>query len=204
MNERIDDSGCRGCAAANNASGTPPAGERSRREFLRAAAAGGTTVLSLRDIFGSTARAEQADQQTVATPLQRQRVGSLQELRTGAVVDFVLEPAPRHGSGAIYKLGAIAGGGVGPEKDVVAFSTVCTHMGDSLTGMYSAEHSVAGPCPSHLTTFDLTRHGIVAAGHASQPLPQFVLELDQDGHIYVTAVSGLLYGHYTNPIRPRT
>jgi arsenite oxidase small subunit len=70
-------------------------------------------------------------------------------------------------------------------------------MGMVLQGSYKSEHAVMGPCPLHLTTFDLTRHGMVIAGHATESLPQIVLETDGDD-IVATGVLGLLYGKHNN------
>ena len=64
-------------------------------------------------------------------------------------------------------------------------------------GTYKAEHQVFGPCPLHLTTFDLTRHGMVVAGHGTESLPQIVLEAAGDD-IYAVAVMGLIYGYAHN------
>ena len=48
--------------------------------------------------------------------------------------------------------GAKAGGGVGPKRDVVAFSYLCTHQGGFMMGKYQAvgPHRVLGQCPLHL------------------------------------------------------
>ena len=56
---------------------------------------------------------------------------------------------------------------------------------------------MAGPCPTHLTTFDLTRHGIVIAGHATESLPQITLEVQGDD-IYASGVLGLVFGRRDN------
>jgi len=79
----------------------------------------------------------------------------------------------------------------------VSFNYPGTHMGGDLDGLYNVEHKVAGPCGEHLTTFDLTRHGLVVAGHATQALPQVVLEVEGDD-IFGTGIVGLLYGAATN------
>ena len=104
---------------------------------------------------------------------------------------------PMLGSCLLVKLGVPAGGGVGPAQDIVAFSALCTHMGGPMGGAYKAKHKGLGPCPLHQTTFDLTRHGMVIAGHATESLPQIVLEIDGDD-IYATGVQGLLYGQAEN------
>lgn len=89
------------------------------------------------------------------------------------------------------------GGGIGPGGDVVAFNTLCTHQGGSLRHAFDGEHRVAGPCPLHLSTFDLTRHGIVVAGHGTESLPQVVLEARGD-EIWAIGVLGLIYGYPDN------
>ena len=97
----------------------------------------------------------------------------------------------------LVKVGTAAGGGVGKKQDIVAFNSYCPHMGGPLNGLYNAEHQVAGPCPLHLSTFDLTRHGMVVSGHATESLPQILLEIKGDD-IYAIGVMGLIYGHHDN------
>jgi arsenite oxidase small subunit len=92
----------------------------------------------------------------------------------------------------LVKLGVAAGGGIGPQVDVVAFSTRCTHLGAKLQDALQAGMQVLGPCPRHLTTFDLSRHGVVITGHATASLPQVVLELDGD-EIRAVGMQGLVY-----------
>ena len=70
-------------------------------------------------------------------------------------------------------------------------------MGGMLMGIYQKSDKIAGPCPLHLTTFDLTKHGMVVAGHATESLPQVVLDLDGDD-IYATGILGLIYGKRDN------
>jgi arsenite oxidase small subunit len=101
----------------------------------------------------------------------------------------------------LVRLGVPAGGGVGPDRDVVAFSTLCTHMGGPLGGQYKAQYRVLGPCPLHLTTFDLVKHGMVAAGQATESLPQIALETRRD-EIWATGVMGLIFGYHSN-LAPR-
>jgi arsenite oxidase small subunit len=97
----------------------------------------------------------------------------------------------------LVKLGTPAGAGVGADRDVVAFSTLCSHMGGPLAGQYRRRHKIVGPCPFHLTTFDLTRYGMVVAGQATESLPQIRLEVAGD-EIWATGVMGLIYGYHSN------
>ncbi len=99
---------------------------------------------------------------------------------------------PRAGDlNMLVKLGVAAGGGIGPQADVVAFSMRCTHLGAKLQDTLQAGIQVLGPCPRHLTTFDLCRYGVVITGHATASLPQVVLELDGD-QIRAIGMQGLV------------
>jgi arsenite oxidase small subunit len=100
----------------------------------------------------------------------------------------------------LLRLAESAGGGIGPDKSIVAFHTLCTHMGAAIPATaFHGMLGIAGPCPLHLTTFDLTKHGMVVSGHATQGLPQVLLELDGDD-IIATGVLGLLYGLTDNRV----
>jgi arsenite oxidase small subunit len=124
-------------------------------------------------------------------------IGKVSRLKVD-VPQFIQYPWKDAFSGCtLVKLGVPAGGGVGPNRDIVAFNNLCTHMGGPLQGTYKGKYKVLGPCPFHLTTFDLTRHGIVAAGQATESLPQVVLEVRGDD-IYATGVMGLIYGYHSN------
>jgi arsenite oxidase small subunit len=129
----------------------------------------------------------------------RVKIGKLSQLQTNQPFDFQFPADNPVSTFVLVKLGETAGAGVGKDKDVVAFSNLCTHMGGPLNGSYKSEHKAMGPCPLHLTTFDLTRHGMVISGHATESLPQGRLEVEGDD-IYITGVMGLIYGQQTNPI----
>jgi arsenite oxidase small subunit len=167
----------------------------SRRSFLLSGGAV-VTVAALGSVGGNALASEQ---RAVRTEYPRVRIGKLSELRTGVPVNFAYPyPDVRN---QLIKLGEPAGGGVGEQNDVVAFNTTCPHMGGPLQGSYKQEHALMGPCPLHLTTFDLTRHGMVTAGQATESLPQIMLETEGDD-IYAVAVMGLIYGYSNNLERP--
>lgn len=180
----------------NTAAAACPADCLGRRTFL--ATAGSVVASTLGLTFPDRVLAQDTDIPVSVTSLERQKLGALSLLKTGQTlqVDYPDEQSPC----MLIQTGQRSGGGIGPNQDVVAFSSRCTHMGGSLADEYNAEHCVAGPCRLHLTTFDLTRHGIVVAGHATQALPQLILELDGDD-IYATGITGLLYGHAQNDSR---
>ena len=130
----------------------------------------------------------------------RRRIGRVSRLTVDQPVSFQYPWKDFNSTNMLVKLGVPGGGGVGPEQDVVAFSTLCTHMGGPLTGQYRGQWKVLGPCPFHLTTFDLTKHGMVVAGQATESLPQIVLEVKSD-EIWATGVMGLIYGYHSNLAR---
>lgn len=169
-------------------------GERacmSRRGFLLS---GGATVAVV-TLAGLPLDAQAQGARALRASYPRQKVASLSALKAGEPVAFSYPyPDVRN---IVVKLGAVAGGGIGADKDIVAFNQQCPHMGGPLDGTYKPLHQVLGPCPLHLTTFDLTRHGMVVSGHSTESLPQIVLELQGDD-IYAVAVQGLVYGYSSN------
>ena len=152
------------------------------------------TVVALAGLPG-VGTAAPAAQLALRASYPRVKIGSVSALKEGSPVIFSY-PYPNV-SNILVKLGAPAGGGVGPDHDVVAFNQTCTHMGGPLQGTYKAAHQVLGPCPLHLTTFDLTRHGMVVSGHATESLPQIVLETQGDA-LFAVGVMGLIYGYASN------
>lgn len=125
------------------------------------------------------------------------RIAKLIDIEDRKPVEFTYPNADV--ANLLVKLGEPAGGGIGPHGDIVAFNTTCPHMG-GLVGseMYKAVHNVLGPCPLHLTTYDLTRHGMVVSGHATESLPQIMLEV-RGADVFAVGVMGLIYGYADNP-----
>ena len=133
----------------------------------------------------------------------RKKVALLSTLRKGVPVEFRYPWDHANCDTVLLKLGQEAAGGVGPNKDVVAFNGLCPHMGWSIpVKKFFADPGIAGPCPGHWTTFDLTRYGMVVSGHATQGLPQVVLELDGDD-IVAVGVLGLIFGFHDNKVEPK-
>ena len=166
----------------------------TRRDFLFIGAATVATVTLASVLPGRSFLTEVA-------AYEGMNVGQLSSLGIGEPQQFRYPWDHGNCESYLIKLGAPAGGGVGPDRDVVAFNTLCTHMGISLLNTYKAEHQVLGPCPAHLSTYDLTRHGIVVAGHATEGLPQVLLEIRGDD-IYATGVMALIYGFGDNEVAP--
>jgi arsenite oxidase small subunit len=165
----------------------------TRRKFLKVMG-GATASVMLSDMFFHPllGRAE-----LVTTPYPRKKIGKLSLLKKDQPIEFLYPDKSEHSICFFVKLGERAHGGVGPQEDIVAFSNICTHQGGLMRGLYDAQYKVSGPCPLHLTTFDLTRHGMVVSGHATEGLPQIVLKIEDDD-IYAIGVQGLIYGQASN------
>ena len=165
--------------------------EITRRKFLHRA--GGATVTVMLAGIPGVSRAMKIPAWVASYP--RLRVAKRADLVRHAPIHFEY---PDENSGCfLVQMEGQAGGGVGPEKDIVAFHATCPHLGGPLRGTYREEYAAAGPCPSHLTSFDLRRHGMVIAGHATESLPQVVLEVE-DEWIVATGMMGLIFGRTTN------
>lgn len=97
--------------------------------------------------------------------------------------------------GVLLKLGTQVPGGVGPDGDIVGFTTICPHKGFPLG--YNASDKTLN-CPGHYSRFDAENGGQQVWGHATQNLPQYQLRVDGKGDIYADGVDELIYGRLSN------
>jgi arsenite oxidase small subunit len=164
----------------------------SRRKFLLTSGISTATVMVTMNMGTSL-----ADVPAIAATYPRKKIARLSDLKTDKPLAFEYPDEGAFAQSMLVKLGQEAGGGIGPQKDVVAFNNFCTHQGGDLTGTYKADTKSMGACPLHLSTYDLTRHGILISGQAYQSLPQVLLELKGDD-IYAVGVFGLIFGRYDN------
>ncbi|HBO83498.1 MAG: arsenite oxidase small subunit [Deltaproteobacteria bacterium GWC2_42_11] len=162
----------------------------TRRQFLFLSGAATATIM-LTGIPGLGAKEVQA----VVSKYPRVKIGKLSALKQDMPVAFTYPTKDIRN--ILVKLGTPAGGGVGSNNDVVAFNPVCTHMGGPMETAYKAEYKILGQCPFHQSTFDLTRHGMIISGHATESLPQILLETEGDD-IYAAGVIGLVFGRNSN------
>jgi arsenite oxidase small subunit len=98
----------------------------------------------------------------------------------------------------LLKLGGAVEGGAGPDRDIVAFSTICPHKGFPLN--YVAADRTLN-CPGHYSRFDCEKGGQEIWGQATQNLAQFQLRVDRKGDIYAVAVDELIYGRLSNVLK---
>jgi arsenite oxidase small subunit len=161
-----------------------------RRQFLKGgalAAAGAAAAGAL----GGQARAIESAR--VSYPSNR--LANIADLKINEPMD-VAYPDP-DAPGVLLKLGAKVPGGVGPDEDIVGFTTICPHKGYPL--FYNSEERSLG-CPGHYSKFDPEKGGQQIWGHATQNLPQYTLRIDDKGDVYAEGLDELLYGRLSNVI----
>jgi arsenite oxidase small subunit len=163
----------------------------SRREFLKltGSAAAGAAALPT-----SAMAAPAADAGDAVLPYKAKMVGKAAALAVNQAVAFTFPDASS--PCALLKLGAPVEGGVGPNQDIVAYSTMCTHMGcpvsyDGATRIFK--------CPCHFSMFDAEKAGEMICGQATENLPRIVLKYsDKDDSVTAVSIVGLLYGRQSN------
>lgn len=171
----------------------------NRREFMlfgsSAIVAANTVSLTL---LPGSAHATEQKAQVAGYP--RVKVANMGALKDNEPVNFQYPDDKQGSQCTLIKMGGVeAGGGIGVAKDIVAFSTLCTHQGGPLIGTYRAngDQRTMGPCPLHLSLYDLRRHGIIVSGQAYQSIPQVLLEVEGDD-IYAVGMMGLIFGRHKN------
>ena len=163
----------------------------SRRGFLKAsgAAAAGAAVAQAPSAEAATELAGRT-----ILPYRPKVVGVAAKLRTNVPVSFTFPDASS--PCALVKTGSRVQGGVGPDGDIVAFSTMCTHMGCPVS--YEAA-SKTFKCPCHFSIFDAEKGGQMVCGQATENLPRIELRYNpKDGTLTALSVDGLLYGRQSN------
>jgi arsenite oxidase small subunit len=160
-----------------------------RRQFFRgggsAAAAGLVVALRAEPAAASPAPAR------VSYP--DVRLANLKDLKPNEPLQIAYPD--RDSPGVLLKLGQRVEGGIGPDGDVVAFSTLCPHRGFPL--VYGATDKTLN-CPGHYARFDCEKGGQEIFGHAAQNLAQFRLRLEPSGDLYAEGVDEAIYGRLSN------
>jgi arsenite oxidase small subunit len=120
------------------------------------------------------------------------RVVTLGALRVNRPVHFSypLQAQPS----VLLDLGRRVPDGVGPKRSIVAFSTLCQHMGCAVDYDRRLREFV---CPCHQSRYDPERLGSIIQGVATRALPRVLLEV-KGGAVYAVGVDGLIYGYRTN------
>ena len=165
----------------------------SRRMFLKASGSGAAlTGAAVSGGFLQSTPA-QADVSTIL-PYGKVNIGKAAEMKVNQPVNFHY---PDKFSPCIaIRMGEPVSGGVGPNKDIVAYSTLCTHMGCPL--VYEPQSKIF-KCGCHFSMFDAEQKGQMICGQATENLPKIVLNYHpSDDNINAVGVDGLIYGHQAN------
>lgn len=122
----------------------------------------------------------------------RVSVAKVSELQPGQPVqfDYPLQGQPN----ILVDLGDAVPDGVGENSSIVAFSSLCQHMGCPVQFRPDGSDLF---CPCHQSKYDPARQGNVIIGAAQQPLPRVTLEVEGDD-IFASGVTGLIFGYRDN------
>ncbi len=163
--------------------------DAGRRKFLTGASVAAAAAAA------SAVGVSQAKAATVAAGVNypSNRLGNVQDLKVNEPVNVSYPDADA--PGVVIKLGVRVPSGVGPDGDIVGFSTICPHKGFPLA--YNQSDRTLN-CPGHYSRFDCEDGGMQIWGHATQNLPQYVLRVDAKGDIYAEGLDELLYGRLSN------
>jgi len=177
--------------------GPPPPSTETVTQTVTVASGGTST----------TSATSQSSTLTTASPFPRVLIGNINDLAGGKTVifNYPLEETPN----VLAKLGVKAEGGVGPDGDIVAFSTICQHLG-CIVGFVPAGSSpicnsgytASGPvgyCCCHGSIYDFVNGANVLSPPAPRPLPQVTLEFDSStGDIFAVGMGPpTIFGHDT-------
>ena len=163
--------------------------DAGRRQFLTRAGAVAAGVAAA----AVPAREAKAAPDPARVVYPSNRLASVRDLKVNEPlnVSYPDSDAP----GVLLKLGARVPGGVGPDGDIVGFSTICPHKGFPLS-YNKSDHTLN--CPGHYSRFDCDAGGQQIWGQATQNLPQYTLRVDASGDIYAEGLDELLYGRLSN------
>ncbi len=160
-----------------------------RRQFLRgtgAAAAGAAAAT----VIPQEAQARAA---LARVSYPSNRLANVKDLTVNEPLDVSYPDG--ESPGVIMKLGSKVPGGVGPDSDIVGYSTLCPHKGFLL--QYNAGDKTLN-CPGHYSRFDCEMEGQQIFGMSNQSLPKFDLRVDSKGDIFAEGVDELIYGRTSN------
>jgi arsenite oxidase small subunit len=166
----------------------------SRRTFLKVGGGGiaaGAAALTSPGALADKG-AEHVGRATL--PYPEKPIGTAANMPVNEAVSFSY---PDEASPCVaVKLGAPVPGGVGPDGDIVAYSTLCTHQGCVMT--YDAA-SRNFKCPCHFSIFDCEKEGQMVIGQATENAPSIILAYNaEDGSVTAVGVDGLIYGRQSN------
>ncbi len=163
--------------------------DAGRRSFLRggAVAAAGMAATA---VVSTKVKAKQGGAR-VSYPASR--LANIKDLKVNDPMD--IDYPDDNSPGVLLRLGKKVDGGVGPNGDIVAYSTACPHKGYTMN--YDSSDRTLN-CPGHYSRFDCEKEGQQIWGHSTQNLAMFVLRVDAKGDIYAEGADDLIYGRISN------
>jgi arsenite oxidase small subunit len=162
--------------------------DAGRRRFLSGAGAAAGAAATLAVVTEAKAAPQPA---RVTYPANR--LANVAQLKVDEPVAVVYPDADA--PGVVLKLGKRVPGGVGPDGDIVGFSTICPHKGFPLA-FNKTDRTLN--CPGHYSRFDCEAGGQQIWGQATQNLAQYALRVEANGDIVAEGVDELLYGRLSN------
>jgi|TARA_B100000959_G_scaffold173656_1_gene181769 arsenite oxidase small subunit len=122
-------------------------------------------------------------------------VADLSQLVVGEPVTFEY---PAEGQrNVLVRIGRPVEHGVGPDLDLVGFSSICPHTGCPLDE-YRVDMATLDFCPCQFITFDVAADGIPSFNQATQHLSRILLRLEGDD-VVAYGVRRPIYGD-TDPL----
>jgi arsenite oxidase small subunit len=162
----------------------------TRRDFLKAS---GSVAAAVPVAASTSAQAAAGDSGRATQQYPVKGIGRVAAMSASQPVAFTYPDAAS--PCVALKLGTPVPGGVGPDRDIVAYSTMCTHMGCPVA--YDAG-TKSFKCPCHFSMFDAEKEGQMICGQATENLPRIILKYNNNGTISAVAVDGLIYGRQSN------
>jgi arsenite oxidase small subunit len=175
-----------------------------RRTFLKLAAAAGGAI-TIAALFSTLKAGTFVPPPTTTAAWPTVTVTNISKLTnlTPVVFYYPLTSTPNY----LVKLGVAATGGIGPEKDIVAFSAICQHLGceygfvapggsPPCNSAYRAAIPM-GYCCCHGSQYDFVQGAKVIGGPAPRPVPMVQLQLNSaTGDIAAVGMQApTIFGH---------
>ncbi len=166
----------------------------SRRGFIKLGGAGVAAGAASMAPASALARSEERNPGATTLPYPKKTIGKAKALPKNKAVRFnypdELSPC------AVIRMGHSVPGGVGPNNDIVAYSTLCTHMGCPVSYDPASRDF---KCPCHFSVFDSEKAGQMVTGQATENLPKIRLTYDaKTDTLTAIGVDGLIYGRQAN------
>lgn len=169
----------------------------SRRDFLKIGGSGVVTTgaaIATGGLLNPGAAEAAINSGSTTLPYPVNKVTNANMLAVNKPVSFTYPD--KSSPCVLVRMGHAVTGGVGPKNDIVAYSTLCTHMGCPVS--YDIE-SRNFKCPCHFSVFDSEKTGQMVTGQATENLPRILLNYNsRTGDVNAIGVDGLIYGRQSN------